>query len=81
MSTLTESEQALDQHIQDCGRRMTAAHVAGDRADVDQWRERMYAAIKSRTPEHQAKMTARIESAIWFQSEEALDLGRRAPDA
>lgn len=79
MSTLTESEQALDQHIQDCGRRMTAAHVAGDRADVDQWRERMYAAIKSRTPEHQAKLMARIEAASWFLSDEALELGRVRP--
>lgn len=76
MNALTKAEQALDQHILDCGRRMTAAHVAGDRADVDQWRDRMYCAIKSRTPEHQAKLTARIESAIWFQGPEALAMGR-----
>lgn len=81
MTTFTEAEQRLDQHIQDCGRRMTAAHVAGDRADVDLWRERMYSAIKSRSPEHQAKMSARIDSAIWFQSPEALELGRGMPDA
>lgn len=81
MNEFTEAEQNLDQHIRDCGRRMTAAHAAGDRQDADQWRERMYTAIKSRTPEHQAKMTARIDSAIWFQSEEALELGRAAPNA
>ena len=65
MTEFTAEELKLDQHIQDCGKRMTAACAAGDLADVNQWRERMYAAIKSRTPEHQAKMTARIDSAIW----------------
>lgn len=78
MTDFTEDEQSLEQHIRDCGQRMTAAHAAGDRADADQWRARMYAAIKSRTPEHQAKMTARIDSAIWFQGPEALALGKGA---
>jgi len=81
MTTLTPEEQALDQHIKDCDRRMLAASAAGDRKDLEHWRQRMYAAIKSRTPEHQAKMHARIDAAIdpnWFQSEEALELGRRA---
>lgn len=73
---LTIAEAQLDWYIQYCGQNMIAAHAAGDRADADQWRERMYRAIKSRSPEHQAKMTARIDSAIWFQSQEALELGR-----
>lgn len=73
---LTVAELQLDQHIKDCGQNMTAAHAAGDRMTADQWRERMYRAIKSRSPEHQAKMTARIDSAIWFQSAEAMELGR-----
>lgn len=77
MDDFTDEELKLDQYIRDCGLRMTAAHAAGDRADADQWCERMYSAIKSRSPEHQAKMTARIDSAIWFQSPEALELGRR----
>ena len=78
MSTPPISEQELDQHIKDCGDRMVAAAAAGDREDCNQWRERMYAAIRSRTPEHQARMTARIESAIWFQSQEALAMGKGA---
>ena len=70
------SEQELDLHIRDCGHRMTAAFAAGDRADADEWRARMYEAIKSRSPEHQARMTARIDSAIWFQGPEALAMGK-----
>jgi hypothetical protein len=81
MAAFTDDEIRLDQHIQDCAARMTAAYVAGNRNDVDEWRARMYTAIKSRSPEHQAKMTARIDSAIWFQGEEALALGRGAVDA
>lgn len=73
------SEQELDFHIRDCGRRMVAAQKAGDKADMEQWRDRMYDAIKSRSPEHQARLTARIDSAIWFQSDEALAIGREAP--
>ncbi|WP_439606843.1 hypothetical protein [Hydrogenophaga sp.] len=79
MSTTTMTEQELDLHIRDCGRRMVAAAAAGDREDCNQWRDRMYAAIKSRTPEHQARLTARIDSAIWFQGDEALALGKAAP--
>ena len=76
MNDLTDTELQLDQHIKDCGQRMTAAFAAGDRDDAQEWCRRMYAAIKSRSPEHQVKMTARIDSAIWFQSDEALELGR-----
>lgn len=78
MTTLTPEEQALEQHIKDCDRRMVAASAANNRESVNLWRDRMYAAIKSRSPEHQAKLTARIDSAIWFQSPEALELGRRS---
>jgi hypothetical protein len=85
MDTTTEatrqplSVDELDLHIRDCGRRMTAAFAAGDRDDGCQWRDRMYEAIRSRTPEHQARLTARIDSAIWFQSPEALAMGKAAP--
>lgn len=75
-TTPTISEQELDLHIRDCGNRMVAAAAAGDREDCNQWRQRMYDAINSRTPEHRARMTARIDSAIWFQSEEALAMGK-----
>lgn len=73
------SEDELDLHIRDCGRRMTAAGTAGDRAAMNEWRDRMYEAIRSRSPEHQARLTARIDSAIWFQSDEALAMGKAAP--
>lgn len=79
MTTLTPEEQALEQHIVDCGHRMAAAFAAQDLADARMWQSRMYDAINSRTPEHQARMHARIDAAIdsnWFQSPEALELGR-----
>lgn len=79
MSTTPMSEQELGLHIRDCGRRMEAAFKAGDRSDALEWQARMVEAIKSRTPEHQARMTARIDSAIWFQGEEALAMGKAAP--
>lgn len=78
MNDIPESELQLDQHIRDCGHRMVAAMHAGNREDCDQWRQRMYDGIRSRTPEHQARLTARIDSAIWFQSPEALDMGKGA---
>lgn len=79
MSTTTISEQELDQHIRDCGRRMVAAAAAGDREDCNQWRDRMYEAIRSRSPEHKARLTAQLESGAWFQSQEALAMGKVAP--
>lgn len=78
MSDLLESELQLEQHIKDCGHRMSAAFAAGDHKDAREWQSRMYAAIRSRTPEHQARLTARIDSAIWFQSPEALAMGKGA---
>lgn len=81
MNDLLESELQLEQHIQDCGHRMSAAFAAGDHANAREWQSRMYAAIRSRTPEHQARMTARIESAIWFQGAEAQAMGKGAADA
>ncbi|MDP3351838.1 MAG: hypothetical protein Q8S92_22870 [Hydrogenophaga sp.] len=78
MNALLESELQLDQYIKDCGHRMTAAFAAGDRENGCQLRDRMYQAIKSRTPDHQKKLTARIDSAIWFQSPEALEMGKGA---
>lgn len=78
MNDLLESELQLEQHIKDCDSRMVAASAAGNREDVNLWRDRMYQAIKSRTPEHQKKLTARIDCAIWFQGAEAQAMGKDA---
>ncbi|MGQ3002502.1 MAG: hypothetical protein ACT6UH_22355 [Hydrogenophaga sp.] len=45
-------------------KRMLAAFDAGDMKVAREWQSRMYAAIRSRTPAHQAKLTARIEVAL-----------------
>ena len=79
MSSPEQVEAELDEHIKGCGLRMTAAFAAGEREEGCQWRDRMYQAIQSRTPEHQARLSARIDSAIWFQSEEAQAMGKAAP--
>jgi len=78
MSTPPISEQELDQHIKDCGDLMRKCFADGDPDAGYQHMQDMYAAIRSRTPEHQARLTARIDSAIWFQSPEALAMGRGA---
>jgi hypothetical protein len=81
MSTPTISEQELDQHIKDCGDLMRKAFANGDPKAGYQHMQDMYAAIRSRTPEHQARMFARIDAAIdanWFQSPEALEMGKGA---
>ncbi|WP_439587515.1 hypothetical protein [Hydrogenophaga sp.] len=80
MTTFTPEEQALEQHIKDCGFRMSAAYAAQDFDDARRWQARMYDAINSRSSEHRAKRYAQIDSAIWFQSPEALELGK-APHA
>lgn len=79
LSDHEQIEADIEDRIKDCGNRMVAASAAGDREDVNLWRDRMHTAIKSRTPQHQARMTARIDSTIWVQGEEALALGKAAP--
>lgn len=79
MSTTTMSEQELDQHIVDCGELMKKAFAEDRPADGYQHMQNMYAAIRSRTPEHQARLRAKNESGAWFQSQEALDMGKAAP--
>ena len=79
MTTLTPDEQRLDQHIQDCRHRMAAAFVAQDLDDARMWQHRMYDAMNSRTSEHRAQAVANFESAIWFQSPEALAMGATPP--
>lgn len=76
MSTPPISEQELEQHIKDCGELMRKAFAEGRRDDAHGHMSDMYAAIRSRTPEHQARISQRIESAIWFQSQEALAMGK-----
>jgi hypothetical protein len=78
MSTMTEQE--LDQHIKDCGDLMRKAFEELRPADGYQHMQNMYAAIRSRSPEHQKRLSDAIDSAIWFQSPEAVEMGR-VPDA
>lgn len=79
MNDFTEAEQRLDQHIQDCRYRMAGAFAAQDLDDARMWQHRMYDAMNSRTPEHRAQAIANSESAIWFQSPEALAMGATPP--
>lgn len=79
MTTPPISELELEQHIKDCGDLMRKAFEEGRRDDAYAHMKDMYAAIRSRTPEHQARLSARIDSAIWFQSPEALEMGRGTP--
>jgi hypothetical protein len=76
--THTMSEAELDQHIKDCGELMKKAFAEDRPADGYQHMQNMYAAIRSRSPEHQARLIAKNESGAWFQSQEALDMGKES---
>lgn len=78
MSTQSMSEQELDLHIKHCGELMQKAFREERPADGYQHMQDMYAAIRSRSPEHKARLTAQLESGAWFQSEEALAMGKAA---
>lgn len=58
------AEQRIDTHITDCGLLLTAAHVAGNRQEAEQWQQAMYAAIAARTPAHKARLEAEIMARI-----------------
>lgn len=53
------AEDALDARIAELDREMVAAMRAGDRDAAEDARERMYAAIASRSPEHQQRLNER----------------------
>jgi hypothetical protein len=79
MTTTPMTEQELDLHIKHCGELMQKAFREERPKDGYQHMHDMYAAINSRTPEHQARLRAQLESGAWFQSQEALDMGKAAP--
>jgi hypothetical protein len=53
------AEEKLDAEIAKCGDEMVAAMKAGDRQAAEAAQDRMYAAISSRSPEHQQRLSAR----------------------
>lgn len=73
------SEQELDLHIKHCGEQMKKAFREDRPKDGYQHMQDMYAAIRSRSPEHQARLRASLESGAWFQSQDALDMGKAPP--
>jgi|GEM_PF-4135974 hypothetical protein len=54
----------LDQHIASLGTALADAHANGDADGARVKLEEMHAAIRSRTPEHQAAMEAGIQARI-----------------
>ncbi|MBP7484912.1 MAG: hypothetical protein KA781_06355 [Aquabacterium sp.] len=54
----------LDQHIASLGMALADAHANGDAEGARVKLEEMHAAIRSRTPEHQAAMEAGIQARI-----------------
>lgn len=54
----------LDQHIASLGMALADAHANGDADGARVKLEEMHAAIRSRTPEHQAAMEAGIQARI-----------------
>lgn len=54
----------LDQHIASLGMGLADAHSQGDIAGARDFLDQMHKAIRSRTPEHQAAMEARIMARI-----------------
>ncbi|MGV3727751.1 hypothetical protein [Hydrogenophaga sp.] len=72
------NEDELDLHIKHCGELMQKAFKEERPSEGYQHMQDMYAAIRSRSPEHKARLTDQLESGAWFQSQEALDMGRGA---
>lgn len=50
------NEADVDAHIRDCGVLMQQAFALGMRAEAAQWLEKQAQAIRSRTPEHVARL-------------------------
>jgi hypothetical protein len=74
-------EEELDMVIRELGHKALQALQDQDPTGARILTNRMYAAIASRTPEHQARLTAEVEQRItdgldYFQSPAALALGR-----
>lgn len=61
---MTPEQLELDQRIASLGMALAEAHDRGDIAGARDFLDQMHKAIRSRTPEHQAAMEARIMARI-----------------
>lgn len=80
MTEIPDAE--VDKHIRDLGRLSADAMGRGDRDESVRWSGLMYEAIAARTPATQARRHAEIDRQIdeslgYFQSADAIELGRR----
>jgi hypothetical protein len=79
-TVLLDPASELDTVIRELGEKMVQANQHGDRAGARDYLERMTAAIKSRTPEHQAELDAenfrRIDE-LTFQGQWTEQIGAR----
>lgn len=76
------SEDELDAHIVSLGHLAEKAMDEGNPEGARLWTKRMYEAMASRSPEHQARRESEIQRLItegvdYFQSEHALTLGAK----
>lgn len=69
VSAVRQAEDRLDALIADMDARSVAAMKAGDPAAARRYVDQMYAAIHSRSPEHQARKTAELEQRIAEQAD------------
>jgi hypothetical protein len=58
------NEAEIDLHIREFGRLIEKAVAEGDRPAAVAWQAAMYEAIRSRTPEHKARLEAEIMERI-----------------
>jgi hypothetical protein len=78
VSALSDAE--LDAHIRSCGELAVTEEAHGNHEGAAWWTARMYEAIRSRTPEHQARLTADLDRRIdesTFDGRWALEMARR----
>jgi hypothetical protein len=89
LSDTTDLELELDAVIHELGRASERAMAGGDPAGARIYTDRMMAAIRSRSPQHQARLTAEAQRRIdearttngvcYFSSDAAQALGRGLP--
>jgi hypothetical protein len=85
MTEILQAQSELDAVIRELGEKSEAAMQAGDRAGAHELMLRMYAAIRSRGPEHQARLEddleRRVRDELTFHGEwtqDVMKLGRLA---
>jgi hypothetical protein len=81
VGAVRQAEGELDDAICELGLKSEAAMAAGDPDGARSFSDRMYAAIRSRTPEHQARLEAEIQQRIddgvgFFGSPASVAMGR-----